>query len=73
MFTFFARFGSHYHGHGGGTFPGGEALGRFLLQIHDSMPGYLPEWLKWVLIFGPPGILLSWLVLKWQRWANGGE
>ena len=74
MFTFFARFGAHgFHGHGGGNFPGGEVLGRFLLQIHDAMPGFLPDWLRWALIAAPPGILLSWLVVKWQRWASDGE
>jgi hypothetical protein len=74
MFTFFARFGSHYfHSRGRENFPGGEALGRFLLRIHDGMPDFLPEWLKWVLIFGPPVILLAWLILKWQRWVGDGE
>jgi hypothetical protein len=74
MHAFFARFGAHgFHSHGSGNFPGGEALGRTLLQIHDAMPGFLPDWLKWVLIVGTPGILLSWLGVKWQRWASDGE
>jgi len=38
---FFARF---HGGHGGGS------IWPLLRWLHDKMPSYLPEWLRWTLV-----------------------
>ncbi len=68
---FFARFHFRsFHGHDESG-PIGDFFGRVLLRIHDALPYFLPEWLKWTLIFAVPVLLLGWLILRWQQSQEG--
>ena len=64
---FFARVHFHSHHGQGQSGPVGDFLGRILLHLHDALPGFLPEWLKWALIIAVPILLLGGLILRWQR------
>jgi len=58
----------HYHGGNGG--PVDDWIGGMLARVHDTLPGFLPEWMKWTIILLPPVLVLAWLIVKWQRWMG---